>query len=134
EASVRAGFRPRLVAHDLQTRALDLMVARLVEAGLLKPGGKQRTDSTHVLAAVRLLNQIELVGESVRACLEALAAADPGWAGSVLDTGWQRRYADRVDSWRMPSSTTKRVDRKSTRLNSSHQIISYAVFCLKKNN
>src|SRR5207244_9794523 len=27
-----------------------------------------------------------------------------------------------------------RLDRKSTRLNSSHQIISYAVFCLKKNN
>src|SRR5258708_15516095 len=26
----------------------------------------------------------------------------------------------------------KRLDRKSTRLNSSHQIISYAVFCLKK--
>src|SRR5258708_19310846 len=28
--------------------------------------------------------------------------------------------------------TLKRIDRKSTRLNSSHQIISYAVFCLKK--
>src|SRR5258708_17974278 len=27
-----------------------------------------------------------------------------------------------------------RTDRKSTRLNSSHQIISYAVFCLKKKN
>src|SRR5438552_13629778 len=27
-----------------------------------------------------------------------------------------------------------RADRKSTRLNSSHQIISYAVFCLKKKN
>src|SRR5215216_3847325 len=27
-----------------------------------------------------------------------------------------------------------RLDRKSTRLNSSHQIISYAVFCLKKKN
>src|SRR5258708_8604597 len=27
---------------------------------------------------------------------------------------------------------TNQVDRKSTRLNSSHQIISYAVFCLKK--
>src|SRR5258708_1229114 len=26
------------------------------------------------------------------------------------------------------------IDRKSTRLNSSHQIISYAVFCLKKKN
>src|SRR5258708_27171832 len=30
------------------------------------------------------------------------------------------------------ASDRKRVDRKSTRLNSSHQIISYAVFCLKK--
>src|SRR5207244_5643561 len=28
----------------------------------------------------------------------------------------------------------ERLDRKSTRLNSSHQIISYAVFCLKKKN
>src|SRR5258708_24890439 len=28
----------------------------------------------------------------------------------------------------------RRLDRKSTRLNSSHQIISYAVFCLKKKN
>src|SRR5438552_12876200 len=28
----------------------------------------------------------------------------------------------------------KDIDRKSTRLNSSHQIISYAVFCLKKKN
>src|SRR3954467_8983058 len=28
----------------------------------------------------------------------------------------------------------RRVDRKSTRLNSSHTIISYAVFCLKKKN
>jgi transposase len=109
DASILSEFRTRLVTHDLQIRALDLMVARLVEAGLLKPGGKQRTDSTHVLAAVRLLNQIELVGETVRACLEALAAADPGWTGSVLDTSWRRRYADRVDTWRMPSSKTKRV-------------------------
>src|SRR5258708_22628262 len=34
-----------------------------------------------------------------------------------------------------PSTATDRPpDRKSTRLNSSHQIISYAVFCLKKKN
>src|SRR5258708_23933546 len=31
-----------------------------------------------------------------------------------------------------PRSVSRRIDRKSTRLNSSHQIISYAVFCLKK--
>src|SRR5258708_21758986 len=32
------------------------------------------------------------------------------------------------------SGTLQHLDRKSTRLNSSHQIISYAVFCLKKKN
>src|SRR5438552_10382406 len=32
------------------------------------------------------------------------------------------------------SSGGVKIDRKSTRLNSSHQIISYAVFCLKKKN
>src|SRR5947208_5025354 len=30
------------------------------------------------------------------------------------------------------SASSSAIDRKSTRLNSSHQIISYAVFCLKK--
>ncbi len=109
DASVLSEFRTRLVTHELQTRVLDLLVARLIDKGLLKAGGKQRTDSTHVLAAVRLLNQIELVGESVRACLESIAAADPGWVSVVLDSSWQRRYDARVDSWRMPSSKTKRV-------------------------
>jgi transposase len=109
DASVLSEFRTRLVAHDLQTRVLDLMVARLIDKGLLKAGGKQRTDSTHVLAAVRLLNQIELVGENVRACLEAAAASDPDWVELVLDTSRQRRYGARVDTWRMPSSKTARV-------------------------
>src|SRR2546429_5039206 len=37
------------------------------------------------------------------------------------------------ESWRSPSkSLAKYIDRKSTRLNSSHGYISYAVFCLKK--
>src|SRR5258708_19810164 len=39
-----------------------------------------------------------------------------------------RRHDRRTDQARQA------VDRKSTRLNSSHQIISYAVFCLKKTN
>src|SRR5438128_12295229 len=37
-------------------------------------------------------------------------------------------------SLRIALNTTDRVDRKSTRLNSSHGSISYAVFCLKKKN
>ncbi len=107
--SILSEFRTRLVEHDMHARVLDLMVARLVEVGLLKAGGKQRTDSTHIIAAVRLLNQVELVGETVRACLEALAAADAQWLAARLDTSWQRRYGARVDSWRMPASKTKRA-------------------------
>src|SRR5947208_9105070 len=37
-----------------------------------------------------------------------------------------------VSLFERATSLTKFADRKSTRLNSSHQIISYAVFCLKK--
>src|SRR6266540_4608124 len=37
-------------------------------------------------------------------------------------------------SWRSSSPRPRSRDRKSTRLNSSHNTISYAVFCLKKKN
>ncbi len=37
-----------------------------MEAGLLKAGGRQRTDATHVLAAVRTLSRLELVGETLQ--------------------------------------------------------------------
>jgi transposase len=109
DASVLSEFRTRVVAHGLEERALDLLVGKLVELGLLTAGGKQRTDSTHVLAAVRDLNRLELAGESVRACLEAVAAAAPDWLVATIDAvGWGRRYGARVDSWRLPTSKTKR--------------------------
>jgi dienelactone hydrolase len=41
---------------------LDTLLERLAAGGLVKPGGKQRTDSTHVVAAVRDLNRLELAG------------------------------------------------------------------------
>jgi transposase len=107
--SVLSEFRTRLADGGLEARVMDLLVAKLVEKGLLKARGRQRTDSTHIIAAVRQLNQIELVGESVRACVEALAVAEPAWVSAVLDAGWQRRYGARVDSWRMPASKTKRA-------------------------
>src|SRR2546428_9225689 len=52
-----------------------------------------------------------------------------GYGGSDLNTG--ARYDPASDSWNL-TSTVRRRDRKSTRLNSSHDQISYAVFCLKK--
>lgn len=106
--TVLSEFRSRVVAHDLEEKVLDLLLARLKEMGLVGAGGKQRTDSTAVVAAVRDLNRLELVGESVRALVETLSAAAPDWLAQVVDVpGWSRRYGRRVDSWKMPASKTK---------------------------
>ncbi|WP_327576250.1 IS1182 family transposase [Streptomyces sp. NBC_00145] len=77
--TVLGDFRSRLITHGLEERVLEVVLARLSDAGLLRAGGRQRTDSTHVLAAVRTLNRMEFVGETLRAALEVLAAAAPNW-------------------------------------------------------
>jgi transposase len=56
--SVLSEFRDRLLAHDASERLLNTMLEQFIQAGLLSSGGKQRTDSTHVLASVRDLQQI----------------------------------------------------------------------------
>jgi transposase len=109
DASILTEFRNRLVEYGMVEQALDLLLDVLVARGLLKSGGKQRTDSTHVLAAVRDLNRLELAGESVRAALEALAVAAPDWLAEVLDVpDWTARYGVRIDSWRLPAAQSKR--------------------------
>jgi len=67
------------------------------------------TGSAHVIAAVRARHTAELAGESVRAALEALAAACPGWlAGRFCVPDWTRRYGARIDSWRLPAGKAER--------------------------
>ncbi|ALV32237.1 hypothetical protein AS200_09425 [Streptomyces sp. CdTB01] len=89
--TVLTGFRDRLLAHGLEEKILDLLLERLSGMGLVASGGRQRTDSTHVLAAVRALNRLEFVGETLRAALEALAAAAPDWMRTSMDPAWQER-------------------------------------------
>jgi transposase len=106
--SVLSEFRDRLVAGSLELKILDLLLGRLRELGLVKAGGRQRTDSTHVLGRIRGLSRLELAGEAVRAALEALAAAVPGWLAGVIDGSWQQVYGQRVDQMRLPESETRR--------------------------
>jgi transposase len=111
DASVLSEFRTRVVEHGLEQRVLDLLLDALKAEGLVGAGGKQRTDSTHVISAVRDLNRLELAGESVRACVEAVAVAAPDWLPTVIDVvDWGRRYGARVDTWRLPTSKTKRAE------------------------
>ena len=104
--TVLGDFRARLIGHGLEEKVLEAVLARLSGAGLLRSGGRQRTDSTHVLAAVRTLNRMEFVGETLRAALEALAAAAPGWLSPLVDADWVDRYGARVDSYRFPKAKT----------------------------
>jgi hypothetical protein len=61
--SVLSEFRTRVLEHGLQQRVLDLLLEALKGKGLVGAGGKQRTDSTHVIGAVRDLNRLELAGD-----------------------------------------------------------------------
>jgi Transposase domain (DUF772) len=108
--SILSEFRARVADGGLGQVVLDTLLERLAAGGLVKPGGKMRTDSTHVVAAVRDLNRLELAGEAVRACLEALAVAAPHWLAAHLDDSWDERYAARIDTWRMPASAAKKAE------------------------
>ena len=106
--SVLSQFRTRLVTHDLEGMAFEILLDRLVELGLVTARGRQRTDATHVVAAVRDLNRLEMVGETLRAALEALAAAAPQWLTSQIDAETIKRYGARIDEWRLPKDQAGR--------------------------
>ena len=108
--SVLSEFRSRLAAAGLERAVFDLLLERLKELGLVKAGGTPRTDSTQVLGRIRDLNRLELAGETVRAALEALAAAAPGWLAGVIDASWQEVYGQRIDGMRLPGSEAERKD------------------------
>lgn len=99
--TVLSEFRSRLAEGDRADALFTAMIARLKEEGLVKAGGRQRTDSTHVIACVRRLNRIELCGESLRAALEAIAAIAPGFVVALLKQGWDERYGRRVETARL---------------------------------
>ena len=106
--TVLAEFRGKVAEAALEQVVLDALLERLVSAGLVKAGGKQRTDSTHVVAAVAALNRLELAGESVRAAVEALTAAHPDWVGQrICVPDWSRRYGTPMTAWRPPASQAK---------------------------
>jgi len=77
--SVLSKFRTRLVAGGAEQLLLDALLTRLQATGWLKAGGRARSDSTHIVAAIRGLNRLECVGETLRAALNDLAVVAPDW-------------------------------------------------------
>jgi transposase len=97
DALVLTEFRARLLADGQSERLLELLLVRLRERGLLRAGGRQRTDATQVHMAVRDLHRLEQVIETLRATLEALAVVAPAWLGGLIPRDWTRRYGQRGD-------------------------------------
>jgi hypothetical protein len=109
DPSIMSEFRGKVADAGLEQVALDVLLAKLAADGLIKAGGKQRTDSTHVVAAVAALNRLELAGEAVRAAVEALAVAYPAWLEQrICVADWTRRYGTPMTSWRPPQSEARR--------------------------
>ena len=108
--SVLSQFRDRLIGNGLEARVLELVLDRCAELGLLRVGGRVRTDATHVVACVRALNRLEFVTETLRAALEALAVAAPDWLAEhdLVSEAWVGRYGARADYWRLPKGEAER--------------------------
>ncbi len=106
--SVLSEFRSRLVAGGTELLLLETLLTQCKARGLLKARGRQRTDSTAVFAAIRSLNRLELVGETLRHTLERLALLAPAWLQMVVAPDWFVRYGKRFDSYRLPKSEVER--------------------------
>jgi transposase len=101
-------FRQRLLAHDAAQRLLDTFLTTCKARGWIKARGTQRTDSTHVLAAIRTLNRLECVLEAMHAALNQLSQAAPTWVQQWVTREWYDRYGLRSDQVRLPKEASKR--------------------------
>jgi len=106
--SVLSEFRDRLLLGGAEGLLLEKLLERCQTLGLVKARGKQRTDSTHVLASIRVMNRLEQVAETVRAALNELASEAPLWLQSVVPAEWYKRYGRRIEDNRLPQSKTGR--------------------------
>jgi transposase len=108
--TVLSEFRTRLLAGEAERLLLDTLLVRGRERGLLKTRGRQRTDSTHVLAAIRALNRLERVGETLRHALNSLAVIAPDWLRTWVPPEWFDRYGPRMDTYRLPKTAAARAE------------------------
>ena len=106
--SLLSEFRKRLIEGGAEELLLNRILEQLREKELIKGHKRQRTDSTHILAAIRPLNRLETLGETIRAALNSLAIAAPDWLAKRLKKDWFERYRRRVENYRLPKFDSER--------------------------
>src|SRR5258708_27673091 len=94
----------------------------------------QRVTEDKTIACSRIIKRLDT--EMITGAEKVLLAPIPDRKGEVtdevLDAILTPRSIGIKNQFGIVGNSRRKADRKSTRLNSSHQIISYAVFCLKK--
>jgi transposase len=100
--TVLSDFRTRLVEQEAVKLVLEPILTLCRESGWLAPGGQYRTAETHVLSAVRRLNSLESVGETLRAVLNAASEVEPEWVRQSVPESWFDRYVHRFELARFP--------------------------------
>ncbi|HEX9134750.1 MAG TPA: IS1182 family transposase [Ktedonobacteraceae bacterium] len=106
--SVLSEFRSRLVEGNAEQRLLDLLLERCHEGGWLKVRGRQRTDSTHVLAKIRALNRTLCVAQTMVYVLNVLSEVAPEWVRAYVPAAWVERYGERLEHEHLPKEEEER--------------------------
>jgi transposase len=109
DQSVLNRFRQRLIDNEGEREVLERILVCVEKKGLLDKESEQRTDATYVLAVTRELNRLELVAETMRHTLEAVARADGEWLGEWVPEAWFKRYGTYVEEYRLPKRKRDRA-------------------------
>lgn len=102
-------FRRRLEAHGQERLFFEKVLELLRAQGLVKKRGRQRTDSTHVLGVVKELSRLELIWESLRVVLRAIAQVAPEWYEGHLPAALRTEYTQRKADYRLSDVERKTV-------------------------
>jgi len=94
-------FRKRLLEHRQESMVFEHLLEYLRERGLVRAGGMQRTDATHILGAVKRLTDVEVVREGVRLAIGELMSTAAGWAVQYLPASFFKSYQHAMPNYRM---------------------------------
>ena len=106
-------FRKRLLKYGQEQVAFEQVVKYLRERGYIKAGGKQRTDSTHILGAVMRLSRLELVWETLRLAVSALVNADVPWTLKWRPRSFVRANRTRQSDYRRSQAEVSQALRQT---------------------
>ena len=107
--TVLSEFRSRLLTNQAEQRLFEKILDLAKTEGLVKAGGRQRSDSTHILGAMRAMTRLECITETLRHTLNVLAEVVPEWLLTHTKSDWVERYGPRASDYRLPRSESKRL-------------------------